>query len=47
MRKLNEYFFGEAEICLSEWLWFYGGMILITVIAGVAVVPAWIQMMGS
>lgn len=24
MRKMNEYFFGEAEICLSDALYFYG-----------------------
>lgn len=26
MKKLNNYFFDEDEICLSDFLWFYGGI---------------------
>lgn len=27
MKKLNEYFFGEEEIHLSDSVWFYGGLV--------------------
>lgn len=32
MRKINEYFFGEPEIAISDWLWFYGSLIFISVV---------------
>jgi hypothetical protein len=26
LQKVNEYFFGEPDICLHDFLWFYGGI---------------------
>lgn len=40
MRKINDYFFGEEEITLSDGLWFYGiivgiiAIVMITLILG-------------
>lgn len=31
MQKLNMYFFGEPEISVSDWLWYYGSNILMII----------------
>jgi hypothetical protein len=46
MKKLNMYFFGEEEICVSDFLWFYGVLGLVSVIALSTVIPAWIQLLN-
>lgn len=33
MKKLNEYFFGEESISLSDGLWFYGSCSLALIMA--------------
>lgn len=33
MKWLNEYFFGEDEITLSDGLWFYGAIVFIILAA--------------
>lgn len=44
MKKLNLYFFGEEEISLHDFLWFYGMIAFITFVAAVAIIPAQIQL---
>jgi hypothetical protein len=46
MKKLNMYFFGEEEIAVSDFLWFYGLIGVVTAIALMAVIPAWIQLIN-
>jgi hypothetical protein len=44
MRKLNKFFFGEEQISLSDFLWFYGILIFTVVITAVVVIPTQIQL---
>lgn len=44
IRKMNDYFFGEEEICLSDALWFYGIPAFTLLIMLTVVLPAKIQL---
>jgi hypothetical protein len=44
-QRLNLFFFDEEEICLSDWLWFYGGILFSVFITLAVCIPAWIQLL--
>jgi hypothetical protein len=45
MKKLNVFFFGEEEISLHDFLWFYGFYAFVISLTMLVCIPAWLQLL--
>ena len=44
LKFLNNYFFGEDEIALSDALFYYGSLVFMMIVLFGVALPAWLQL---